>query len=505
MSLSIVKACHDEQLFRPFLQDRKGKVDTWRNWMVALKCLYGLPVTLGWQRDLVRDCTGRDASLLPSDGFTTALFLTGRRSGKSRIAAVVGAYEASLSGKEKLLAKGEMGMVAIVSPTKLQSQIVKSYLRAVYDTPLLAQEVVQEDKEGFQLRNNIRIQILTGDFRAVRGFTLLAAVVDEAAFFGHTEESRVKSDSELVRSIKPALATCGGRLIAITSPYARKGWTWTTHKRYHGNDSGSILVWNCPSRTMNPTLPQSVVDEAMAEDLAAAKSEFGGEFRDDVALWLPREAIEPCIVAGRKELLAKPGIRYVAFVDVSGGRSDDAALGIAHRDDERKKSILDCERRWKAPFTPAVVVADMVDVLTSYGIRHVTGDSYGAEWVAQSFGRHGIRYAKADKNKSQLYLELLPRICSGEVELLDDEVLIAQLGGLERRTRSGGRDIVDHQPGAKDDVANAAAGALVVAASRGNFRPGFLTRHGDRNGGRGDVLRNRMFWARMAQTHRARF
>jgi hypothetical protein len=34
---------------------------------------------------------------------------------------------------------------------------------------------------------------------------------------------------------------------------------------------------------------------------------------------------------------------------------------------------------------------------------------------------------------------------------------------LERRTSRGGKDSVDHPPGSHDDVANAAAGALVLA------------------------------------------
>jgi hypothetical protein len=41
--------------------------------------------------------------------------------------------------------------------------------------------------------------------------------------------------------------------------------------------------------------------------------------------------------------------------------------------------------------------------------------------------------------------------------------LISQLHGLERRTARGGRDSIDHAPGAHDDVANAVAGALVIA------------------------------------------
>jgi hypothetical protein len=45
---------------------------------------------------------------------------------------------------------------------------------------------------------------------------------------------------------------------------------------------------------------------------------------------------------------------------------------------------------------------------------------------------------------------------------------------LERRRRASGRDVVDHLPGAHDDVANAAAGALVFAALRGAGDVGIL-------------------------------
>jgi hypothetical protein len=93
------------------------------------------------------------------------LFLTGRRSGKSRIAAVIGAYEAALAGHETKLAKGERGVVPICAPTKAQGRIVKDYLRAIFQTPLLANEVVAETREGFELNNGTRIEILAGDWR----------------------------------------------------------------------------------------------------------------------------------------------------------------------------------------------------------------------------------------------------------------------------------------------------------------------------------------------------
>jgi hypothetical protein len=66
--------------------------------------------------------------------------------------------------------------------------------------------------------------------------------------------------------------------------------------------------------------------------------------------------------------------------------------------------------------------------------------------------------------KSQLYLDLLPLVNATACVLLDDDRLVRQLISLERRTGRGtGRDIIDHPPGGHDDLANAAAGALVMA------------------------------------------
>ncbi|GAB4153539.1 MAG: hypothetical protein Tsb009_30000 [Planctomycetaceae bacterium] len=269
-----------------------------------------------------------------------------------------GAYEAVLAGRHTGLARGEIGLVAVISPTRFQSRIVRNYLRAIFDTPLLANEVTRETGDGFTLNNGVEIQIMTGDWRSVRGFSLLAAIVDEAAFFGLDAESKVRSDTELIRAIQPSLATTGGKLIGISSPYAKKGWCYQQWKRNFGNDNGRALVWNCPSRTMNRTLLQSVVDDAIAEDMQAAKSEYLGEFRDDVGEYLPRAVIERVVVSGRGQLLPRREIQYTAFADLSGGCGDDAALAIAHKDGGTV--IIDFAKRYRPPFNPQDVCREIV-------------------------------------------------------------------------------------------------------------------------------------------------
>jgi hypothetical protein len=458
--ITIIDAIKRDDLFRSYLGDLK----TWQPWMSILRATYGLPVNSANGRRILREVTNRDPDLLPKDGFDTALFLTGRRSGKSKIAAIVGAFEAALSGREERLSKGEQGVVAIVSPTKRQSQIVKSYLRSLFNVPALQQEIVSETAGSFDLSNGVRIEVMAGDWRSVRGYTLLAAIVDEICFMGHTEESKVKSDAELVRALLPALATCGGRFVGISSPYARKGWAYRQWKKHFGNDASSTLIVNCPSRTLNPQLPQKIVDEALAEDYASARAEYFGEWRDDVAAFLSRPIIEAVTVKGRDYLPHDRHTKYSAFVDVAGGASggDDAALAIVHR--KGRKIIVDLVRRWPPPHNPHQVISEMSVNLKTYGVTRCKGDRYSAQFAVASFAACGIKYEHSEMNRSELYLEALPKITSGEVELLDDERLLDQFANLERRTRSGGRDIVDHPSGGADDLCNACSGAIAFAS-----------------------------------------
>jgi hypothetical protein len=166
--------------------------------------------------------------------------------------------------------------------------------------------------------------------------------------------------------------------------------------------------------------------------------------------------------------------RYVGFVDPSGGASDSMTLAIAFKDGDT--AVLAAVRERKSPFSPEHVVEEFVDLLKKYRITRVIGDRYGGEWPREQFGKRGIHYIPAEKSKSQIYLDAVPLFNSQAIDLLDHPSLINQLTGLERRVVRGGRESIDHAPGARDDIANAACGALVFVprASRMDREPGSI-------------------------------
>jgi len=253
-------------------------------------------------------------------------------------------------------------------------------------------------------------------------------------------------------------------LIGISSPYKRGGLLFRKFRDHFGKD-GDVLVIRAPSMTLNPTLDQAIIARALEDDPAAARAEWMAEFRTDIESFVSREAIDAALIPDRLELPFVPGVRYTAFCDPAGGSGQDAmTLAIAHKEGE--VGVLDCVREMRPPFSPDSCVADFANLLASYKIHAVTGDRWGGQFVVEAFKKRQIRYDISERVKSDIYRELLPLLNSGRVELLDHKRLVAQLCSLERRTARGGKDSIDHPIAAHDDVANACAGALVLASAR---------------------------------------
>ncbi len=257
-----------------------------------------------------------------------------------------------------------------------------------------------------------------------------------------------------------------------------------------------VLIWKASTWEMNPSVDRDVIRQAYEDDPSAAAAEYGGEFRSDVEDFLTIEDLEPVIVSGRTVIEPMPHARYFAFCDPSGGKADSFTLAIAHDSGRSKpfkwrgprgmvtcgdpariqlelqnrarldsgKIVLDYLREWRPPFNTETVVEQVCEILRAYGIGKVTGDRYAGGWVSDGFQKHGIFYQPSQRSKSELYLDLLPLISSCRAELLDNPKMVNQLLGLERRTTRLGRDTIDHAPGGHDDICNATAGAVTLAA-----------------------------------------
>lgn len=169
-----------------------------------------------WQAELLR--TDPDRMLL----------LCSRQAGKSTTAAALALRVALLVPCSPIL---------ILSPTDRQSselfrKILEGYRALGRPVPAIG-----ETLHHLQLANGSRILSLPGTEKTVRCYSGVALlIIDEAA----------RVDDALYRAVRPMLAVSKGRLIALSTPFGKRGWF---HDAWHSNEAWQrlcITADECP-------------------------------------------------------------------------------------------------------------------------------------------------------------------------------------------------------------------------------------------------------------------
>jgi hypothetical protein len=440
---------------------------SWQSWRVLLIAAMGEALDND-ERVLFRELTGRECE--PLQRVDELAAVVGRRGGKSRAMSVLATYIAGLCDHSDALVPGERGVLLCIALDQKVAKIILDYAQALFEgSPILRQLVVNRTADAIELTNGISLEVRPVSFRKLRGPTYVAVIVDEVAYL-FTEASYANPDVEIINAVAPGLATTGGPLILVSSPYSKSGVLWDAYRKHFGPQGDALtLVAHGPSRTFNPTLGQRVIDRALEKDRPRALAEYMAEFRSDIEGFVALEVVEGC-VGDFREQQAAAGTTYRAFVDPSGGSEDSFTLAISHRDRRNDLVVIDAIRERVPPFSPEQVVADFAALCQSYRVAKVVGDHYAGEFPRELFRKHGISYEVAKQTKSELFRDLLPLLNSSRITLPRSDRLVHQIVSLERRVAAGGRETITHPDRGHDDLANAVAGAAKLSRYGGyNF------------------------------------
>ena len=168
----------------------------------------------------------------------------GRGGGKDSVASAIATVAALRAYTTRR--PGEKTLVACIAVDRQQAEIVFDYITAYFaQVPALnalvecdsRQRRVDEQMSAelghkmyavstsdntLDLTNGARIVVYTNSFRAVRGRSLICAILDEVAFY--RSDDSANPDRELYNALEPALARVPGSImIGISSPYGRSG------------------------------------------------------------------------------------------------------------------------------------------------------------------------------------------------------------------------------------------------------------------------------------------
>lgn len=470
-NFSIVDAMTDPALF-----GRHFDGESWGAWRAFLKAMFALPMSKA-EREIFEKHTQRSYNNATAAEIMHAVLICGRRSGKSRVLALIGVYLAVMVDWSARLSAGETGTVMILAASKDQAKVIYKYcLGLLQGTPIFERLIKKATASVITLSNGIEIRITAASFRTTRGVTAVAVLMDEVAFWW-SDPNAAESDIEIARALKPATMTVrGSRTLIASSPYRRTGLLWNERERLYGKEVPGEMCWIAETRQMNPEVSQSEVDSELLKDYEAAKSEYLAIFRDDLEAFISRDILEPITMRGVREIPPEHGVTYLAGFDGAGGEKrggDSMCCSIAHWDTRQKYTLVDAMREVQPKFSPSVVIADFCKLFRQYRITRVFADRWARGVLVEMFAAHGITLVPTEMSASDYFGELLPAMTSGTVRILDSERLTSQFMQLERRTSSFGKDNIGHPTRGNfhDDLAVAVAISLVSAkAKRGPMK-----------------------------------
>lgn len=153
-----------------------------------------------WQQDVLRSAASR------------VLLNCCRQSGKSTITAVLAMH----------LALYQPGaLILLLSPSERQSKELHKKCLNVYRAAGRLVDASAETTLWLELDTGSRVVALPGKESTIRGFSGVdLLIVDEAA----------RVPDELYYAVRPMLAVSGGRFVALSTPWGKRGWwyeAWT--------------------------------------------------------------------------------------------------------------------------------------------------------------------------------------------------------------------------------------------------------------------------------------
>jgi len=446
--------------FTAFFDRVTHKEPSWATWRVVAKAIFGLPMTAA-ERDVYETLSGRT---VPPTGRATELWCQGaRRSGKSRMVAIIGAFLATCIDYRKILAPGERGILLIVASTSRVARIIFEYIVGLLESEPALKSMMDGPPllESIKLKNGITIEIRSASYRTLRGPTYIGALADEVAYWWNDEQA-ANPAAEILDAIRPGLGTTRGPLICISSPFRQSGVMYEARERHWGRNGDPVLYLAGDTRTFNPTFDPAIIEAAYLRDPLNAATEYGSEFRSDADALFPVEILQRCVTPGEVERAPEPGVGYVAAIDPALGGADRFTLSILHLDHGRV--IQDVARGWASKTPRLAVVAQIRSLLAHYHVGRLYGDRVGRDLVKELLeGDGGPRYIFTKATKSDAYTYLAPLCREGKVTLLDHPQTLAELASLVVKATDHGRLHIDAARGRAEDHANALALAVYHA------------------------------------------
>lgn len=401
----------------------------------------------GEEREVARRLFG-DVERIPAEARHVIVIVAGARGGKSYILCALRLLYLALTAPLDTLAPGELAAALIVAPDmRLARQTIRYIVGAAKRVKAIASRIAGESSETLTLRREngraVAIECLpaTRGGSAVRGRSLVGAVLDECAFF--RDESFVVNDAEVFKAVAPRIMP-GGQLVISSTPWAETGLLFDLFRANHGSP-GACLAAHAPTTLLRPDArTRSMVERERERDPDNAAREFDAQFMASGAgLFFDANAIEAAVdKALAMPVAPKPGTLVTCGADF-GFRNDSSALVVVHRTGRELTvaDVLELRPEKGAPLKPSETIATFADALKRHGASYLTSDGHYRQAIEEHLAEHAFAFVPAPDGvtgKVQTYTKARALLHEGRVRLPNHARLLRQLREVISRPTPGG-------------------------------------------------------------------
>lgn len=401
------------------------------------------------ERDVARQLFGPVETISP---IARAVFtlVAGARGGKTYLD-TLRLLHLALTVELAPLAPGEHAFGVIVAPDlRLARQALRFAKGALASSPGL---VAASASDSITVRRPdgapVTLECLpaTRGGGALRGRSLVGALLDEAAFF--RDESFVVNDLEIFKAVAARIVP-GGQLIIDSTPWAETGvlyQLWRDNHPANGTDRPhrtAMVAWAPTLLLRDDAHTAAMVERERERDPDNARREFDAEFMSaGSGLFFEPATIDDAI----DRELAQPLPHVPGAVVGAGGdfafRSDSSALVVTQREQDKYTVSRIEERRPQRgqPLLPSAVVADFAELVAGYGARAMVSDGHYRQAIAEHLATARLDLVDAppgQPGKVEVFTLARSLLRERRVKLPNHPRLVAQLREVVARPTSGG-------------------------------------------------------------------
>jgi hypothetical protein len=384
-------------------------------------------------QNLARSLFG-EAKQIPPEARGVLVAVCGARAGKSYVLGALYSLWRALVADTSGLAPGEQATALIVGPDmRLARQVLRYALGAAEGCRPIKMLIESQGADGFLLRRPdkslVAVECLpaTRGGSALRGRSLVSAVLDECAFF--RSDDHVINDGDVFRAVAPRVMS-GGMVVLASTPWVGAGLLFSEFDRNHGHAVSAIAA-HAPTTLLRPdSKTKALVERERERDADNARREFDAEFlasgassffdgevlEEAAALWV-HEPPDPDLFAAGADF---------AFL------ADASALVVVSRSEEeyRVADVLERRPTKSVPLVPSAVVGEFAARAKKYGVQAIVADSHGKASVVEHLGARGLEFIDAPAGQraiAQTYLAVRDLLVEGRLALPRHDRLLRQM------------------------------------------------------------------------------